>query len=120
MVLTITSSRQERSAHPAFVTVSPMAADAVHGSVLIVEELADWPNGHFSVRFAQLAQAYVDLGYDVDVLTSVGWRRSREQSVPFSVHRFGPFTTFLRKIVLRLCPTDGLSGQRDRRDCLAR
>lgn len=74
-----------------------MVGDAAHGSVLVVEELADWSNGHFSVRFAQLAQAYVDLGYDVDVLTAVGWRRSGEHQVPFAVHRFGPVARFLRR-----------------------
>ena len=73
-----------------------MTADAHHGRVLIIEELAHWPNGHFSVRFAQLAQAYDDLGYDVDVLTSKGWWHSGEQAVPFAVHQFGRFASSLR------------------------
>jgi glycosyltransferase involved in cell wall biosynthesis len=80
---------------------------ARNGSILIVEEQAHWPNGHFSVRFAQLAEAYVDLGYDVDVLTSIGWHRSGEHQVPFSVHRFGPLATFLRRCVWRLHSTGG-------------
>ncbi|MDQ1429641.1 MAG: hypothetical protein QOF40_243 [Actinomycetota bacterium] len=83
-----------------------MAGDAEHGTVLVVEELADWSNGHFSVRFAQLAQAYVELGYEVEVLTAVGWHRSGEHPVPFSVHRFGPVARVFRRGARRVLRGD--------------
>lgn len=100
--------------HVRIITVSPMTAGAHHGSVLIVEELAHWPNGHFSVRFAQLAQAYVELGYDVDVLTTKGWWHGGERQVPFSLHRFGPLASFMRDRAWRLHDADGLIGDAGR------
>jgi hypothetical protein len=49
-------------------------------SILIVEELAHWDNGHFPVRCAQMAEAHVELGYRVELLTSEGWSGDAEHA----------------------------------------
>jgi glycosyltransferase involved in cell wall biosynthesis len=57
--------------------------------VLVVEELAHRPDGHFPVRCAQLAAAYAELGYEVELLTSEGWAGSATSSAsPFGVSRY--------------------------------
>ena len=66
--------------------------------VLIVESRAHVPSGHFAVRGAQLAEAYVDLGYRVELLTSLGWAREHEHpSPPFAVRRWRPWAQRLRR-----------------------
>jgi glycosyltransferase involved in cell wall biosynthesis len=77
-----------------------MAAGA--GRVLVVEEHAHWTNGHFPVRCAQLASAYVDLGYQVELLTSEGWDRQVDAPPPrFAVRRFRPWTRWVRRAAVR-------------------
>jgi glycosyltransferase involved in cell wall biosynthesis len=72
-------------------------------SVLIVEENAHWLQGHFPVRFAQLAEGYVELGYRVEVLTTWGWVSADETpDPPFIVHRFGWSARQLRRVAARL------------------
>jgi hypothetical protein len=71
-------------------------------SILVVEELAHWENGHFPVRCAQLAQAYAELGYRVELLTSEGWARNDEHPrPPFAVHRYGLLARWFRRLVAR-------------------
>src|SRR5260221_9813922 len=68
-------------------------------TVLIVEDHAHWPEGHFPVRFAQLAEGYVEAGYRVEVLTSQGWSGAPEHRDPsFRIHRFGWTARQLRRI----------------------
>lgn len=58
-------------------------------SVLIVEPRAHYPNGHFPRRGAELAAAYAELGYRVDLLTSLGWALDADHPTPpFSVRRW--------------------------------
>jgi hypothetical protein len=69
-------------------------------SILIVEELAHWDNGHFPVRCAQLAEAYAELGYRVELLTSEGWSRDTEHpQPPFAVRRYRRGTRWMRRLV---------------------
>lgn len=72
------------------------------GGVLIVEEQAHWEHGHFPVRFAQLATAYAQLGYEVEVLTTWGWARKPVEDQPFVVHRFGVLARNVRRVAGRL------------------
>jgi glycosyltransferase involved in cell wall biosynthesis len=70
-------------------------------SVLVVEEHAHWPNGHFPVRCAQLASAYAELGYRVELLTSEGWSRDREHAQPpFTVRRYRALARRLRRLAV--------------------
>ena len=58
-------------------------------SVLIVEPRAHFPNGHFPRRCAELAVAYAELGYRVELLTSLGWALDSEYPTPpFAVRRW--------------------------------
>jgi len=68
-------------------------------TVLIVEDHAHWLMGHFPVRFAQLAEGYVEAGYHVEVLTSWGWSAAQEHPhTSFRVHRFGWTARQFRRI----------------------
>jgi glycosyltransferase involved in cell wall biosynthesis len=63
--------------------------------VLIVEDRAHRPVGHFPNRFAELAEGFAALGCTVEVLTSHGWLRDGERPVPFVVRRLGWFRRVL-------------------------
>lgn len=63
----------------------------VERRVLIVEDRAHRPLGHFPNRFAELAEGFAALGCSVEVLTSHGWLRDGEQPTPFVVRRLGRF-----------------------------
>ena len=64
----------------------------------MVEELADWSNGHFPVRCAQLAAGFADLGYRVELLTSEGWSRDDQHpQPPFTIRRFRRVTRWFRQ-----------------------
>ena len=57
-------------------------------TILIVEDRAHWPIGHYAVRAFELATAYTELGYEVEILTSHGWCREAEhRDAPFAVAR---------------------------------
>jgi glycosyltransferase involved in cell wall biosynthesis len=67
-------------------------------SVLIVEPRAHFPNGHFPRRCAELATAYAELGYRVELLTSLGWALDAEHPrPPFAVRRWRPSARRLRR-----------------------
>jgi glycosyltransferase involved in cell wall biosynthesis len=59
--------------------------------VLIVEDRAHRPVGHFPNRFAELADAFAGIGCKVEVLTSHGWLRAGERPVAFAVRSLGWF-----------------------------
>ena len=60
--------------------------------ILLVEDWAHVRAGHFPIRFAELAEGFVDAGCRVDVLTSRGWALADSSgSVPFAVGQYGPF-----------------------------
>lgn len=65
-----------------------MSRAATIGSIVIVEPWAHLPNGHFPNRFAELADAFAELGVPVAVLTSVGWHRDFERAAGWTVHRY--------------------------------
>jgi glycosyltransferase involved in cell wall biosynthesis len=65
-----------------------MVADGPR-TVLIVEDRAHWESGHYGSRAPQLAAAYAELGYEVEILTSHGWSRAAEHpDPPFTVARY--------------------------------
>jgi glycosyltransferase involved in cell wall biosynthesis len=79
----------------------PGAAATPGRSVLIVEERAHHATGHYPVRFAQLAEAYAELGFHVEVLTERGWAH-RAADPPFTVHQFGWTARASQRIAARL------------------
>jgi glycosyltransferase involved in cell wall biosynthesis len=67
--------------------------------VLVVEDQADVPVGHFPCRFAELAEAFAALGCGVEVLTSRGWVHARDSgTVHFDTSRYGIFALLLDRI----------------------
>jgi glycosyltransferase involved in cell wall biosynthesis len=63
--------------------------------VLVVEDRAHLPTGHFPTRFAELAAGFAENGCAVEVLTSQGWLHDGERPVPFVVNRYGWFNGLL-------------------------
>src|SRR5262244_1825433 len=61
-------------------------------NVLLVEEHAHWPVGHFPNRYVELADAYAALGCHVDILTSRGTSNGT-RAPDHAVHRFGRATS---------------------------
>lgn len=57
--------------------------------VLVVEDRADRPVGHWPVLFAEVAAGFAAAGCRVAVLTSRGWYFAGEKTAPFSVYRYG-------------------------------
>jgi glycosyltransferase involved in cell wall biosynthesis len=77
-------------------------ASAGTRSILVVEELAHWRNGHFPVRCAQLATGYAELGYTVELLTSEGWAHQREHpDSPFTVRRYRGWARQVKRVAAR-------------------
>ena len=65
--------------------------------MLIVEPRAHYASGHFPNRCAELATAYADLGFRVELLTSLGWARDHEHPhPPFTVRRWRRWARWLR------------------------
>jgi glycosyltransferase involved in cell wall biosynthesis len=62
--------------------------------VVIVEDRAELPYGHYSVLCADLAIAFTDLGDEVELLTARGWVGEwdgRARDAAFAVRRYGPW-----------------------------
>jgi glycosyltransferase involved in cell wall biosynthesis len=57
--------------------------------VLVVEDLAHVSHGHFPVRFAEIAEAFVANGRAVEILTSAGWVGAHGLVAGLPMHRFG-------------------------------
>jgi hypothetical protein len=57
--------------------------------VLVVEDRADRPVGHWPVLFAEVAAGFAAVGCRVAVLTSRGWYFAGERGVPFRVYEYG-------------------------------
>ncbi len=74
--------------------------------VLIVEDRADDPCGHYPRRFAELAEAYSNLGHHVEVSTARGWLHESEHrkdaGTGFVVHRYGPLALSLHELADRM------------------
>ena len=68
------------------------AAPPTDRHVVIVEDRAELPFGHYSVLCADLATAFADLGYEVELLTTRGWAGEwdgRPRDGSFAVRRYG-------------------------------
>jgi glycosyltransferase involved in cell wall biosynthesis len=76
--------------------------------VLVVEDRAHWPTGHYPNRFAELAEGFVDNGCSVEVLTSQGWLHDGERPVPFAVNHYGWFNRMLCRAGESFSHTRGL------------
>ena len=68
--------------------------------VVIVEDRAEIPFGHYSVLCADLATAYADLDYEVELLTTHGWAGEwdgRARDASFALRRFGPLAAWFER-----------------------
>ena len=66
-----------------------VASDVAPRRVLVVEEWAHRPVGHFPVLFADIATGLADAGHEVDVLVRSHWVHAEEWGpTPFSIHRY--------------------------------
>ena len=75
--------------------------------VLIVEEWAHRPLGHYPNRFMEVAEGFASAGYRVETLTSCGWHQEspdRRPTVP--VRRYGRVAFLLLQITNRLHPSN--------------
>ena len=85
-------------------------AETAQRRVLVVEDRAHWPSGHFPTRFAELAEGFAENGCIVEVLTSQGWLHDGERPVPFVVNRYGRLDSVLYRAGEALRRTRGLQG----------
>jgi glycosyltransferase involved in cell wall biosynthesis len=71
--------------------------------ILIVETRAHSPGGHFPVIFARLADAFLELGFEVDVLTSQGWTLQDDPGFPrLRIRTYGKVARAAHRWSLRL------------------
>jgi glycosyltransferase involved in cell wall biosynthesis len=66
--------------------------------VLVVEDRAHRPLGHFPSRFAELAEGFAANGCSVEVLTSQGWLYGDGAGTSFAVRRYGPWNRLLYRL----------------------
>ncbi|HEY7107577.1 MAG TPA: glycosyltransferase [Acidimicrobiia bacterium] len=78
--------------------------------VLVVEDRAHRPLGHFPTRFAELAEGLAESGCAVEVLTSEGWLHDGARAVPFVVRRYGRFDRWRYRFGDAFRDTRGLAG----------
>jgi glycosyltransferase involved in cell wall biosynthesis len=78
--------------------------------VLVVEDRAHRPVGHFPYCFAELAEGFAANGCRVEVLTSRGWLREGDGPEPFLVRRYGRLSAFLCRVGESLGSRRGLCG----------
>ncbi|MEX1009176.1 MAG: glycosyltransferase [Acidimicrobiia bacterium] len=76
--------------------------------VLVVEDRAHRPIGHFPTLFAELAEGFAENGCAVEVLTSTGWLYDGERAVPFVVNRYLTFDRLRYRIGESFANTRGL------------
>lgn len=68
--------------------------------VVIVDDRAELPFGHYSVLCADLATAFADLGHEVGLLTTRGWAGEsdgRASDASFTVLRYGPWAAWFER-----------------------
>jgi hypothetical protein len=84
-------------------------------SIVIVEDRAQMPLGHFPGEFAELADGFVGMGLEVDVLTRRGWALEGSRSRAWNLHLAGPIAGRLLGIARRGMATSGyFAGRSDR------
>jgi glycosyltransferase involved in cell wall biosynthesis len=86
------------------------AADARGERVLVVEDRAHRPLGHFPTRFAELATGFAENGCVVEALTSGGWLHGDARAVPFVVRRYGLLDRWRCRFGEAFQDTRGLAG----------
>lgn len=85
--------------------------------MIVVEEWAHRPEGHFPVLFADVATGLAEIGCTVDVLVQRSWVHADEWGpVPFTVHRYRGFGRFASRLGGRL----GNVGSTTRAGCSIR
>jgi hypothetical protein len=70
-------------------------------SIVIVEDRAEMPLGHFPNEFAILADGFIELGLDVDVLTRRGWALEGSRARSWNLHLAGPLADRLLGVARR-------------------
>lgn len=85
-------------------------------SIVIVEDRAQMPLGHFPVEFADLADGFVELGFDVDVLTRRGWALEGSRARAWHLHQARPVADRLLGLARRAMATSAyFAGRSDGR-----
>ena len=88
--------------------MTAMGRESAGRRVLVVEDRAHRPLGHFPNRFAELATGFVENGCSVETLTAHGWVHDGERPVPFVVNRYGWFNGLLCRAGESFANTRGL------------
>lgn len=79
-----------------------MKDDQLKTVVIVLEDKAHLPSGHFGIRFAELAEGFVAQGCETHLLTSLGWAHEASFSFPVDkIHTFGRFAKFLHRFSLK-------------------
>src|SRR5689334_21802293 len=76
--------------------------------VLVVEDRAHRPLGHFPNRFAELAEGFAANRCSVEVLTTHGWLYGDGAGTSFVVRRYGPWHRLMYRLGDALRDTRGL------------
>jgi hypothetical protein len=72
-------------------------------TILVIEDWAHLPSGHYPRRFAELAEAFAALGWHAEVLTSRGWLHETDTGTsPFAVSRYGFLAGVFDRVATRL------------------
>ncbi len=83
-------------------------------SIVIIEDRAQLPVGHFPGLFATLADDFVELGIQVDVLTRRGWALEGTRPRAWNLHEAGPLADRLLGLARRAMATSGyFAGRSD-------
>ena len=70
--------------------------------VLVVEDRADRPVGHWPILVADVAEGFAAGGCPVAILTARGWYFADTRTLPFPVHEYGPVARVLDRFADRL------------------
>jgi glycosyltransferase involved in cell wall biosynthesis len=84
-------------------------AGSVGRRVLVVEDSAHRPGGHFPTRCAELAEGFIANGCSAEVLTSQGWLQ-RGQTGRFAIGQYGRFDRLLYRLGEACRTRRGLRG----------
>jgi len=89
--------------HPHVQAEARAAGYTPERRIIVVEGLAHFDHGHYPIVFARLAEAFLELGYDVDVQTSRGWSAEGDAGFrPLRIHRYGKIAVSAERFAARL------------------
>ncbi len=74
-------------------------------SIVIIEDRAHLRVGHFPSLFANLADDFVELGIQVDVLTRRGWALEGTRGREWNLHEAGPLAELFHRVARRAMAT---------------